>query len=215
VAKKKVMIPPRSTKGRRAATHSQRFLGRYRLRRFGDSVRGRSRVSVAMGDPCAGRAVRYTAGHNEAVADRERKSPIDRAMRFVPVDAVIRRVDVQDVIDRVDINHLLERVDIDALLDRIDIDHLLERIDVNRIIERVDVDDVVGRVDIDQLVGRTELGGILVQSTGSIATRGLDFVRAQGVGLDGWLNRWVDRILRRKPGSTPDGPPLLVQRSPS
>jgi hypothetical protein len=59
-------------------------------------------------------------------------------------------------------------------------------------------------------VGRTELGGIIVQSTGGIMTRALDFVRAQGVGLDEWINRWVDRILRRKPGDTPDGPPLLI-----
>ena len=59
-------------------------------------------------------------------------------------------------------------------------------------------------------MGRTELGGIIVQSTGGIATHALDFVRSQGVGLDEWINRWVDRLLRRKPGVAPDGPPLLV-----
>ena len=134
-------------------------------------------------------------------------------MRFLPVDAVIRQVDVQEVINRVDINQLLERVDIDEMLDRIDLDKLMERIDVNRIVQRVDIDEILGKVDIDRLVGRTELGGIIVQSTGGIATHALDFVRAQGVGLDEWINRWVDRILRRKPGVAPDGPRLLVSRA--
>ncbi len=148
------------------------------------------------------------------MAGPERKGALDRAMRFVPVDAVIRRVDVQEVVDRIDINELLDRVDIDHLLDRIDLDHLIDRIDVNRVLEGVDIDSVVERVDIDRLVGRTELGGILVQSTSGIATRGLDFVRAQGVGLDEWINRWVDRLLRRKPGDVPNGPPLLVPSAP-
>jgi hypothetical protein len=35
-------------------------------------------------------------------------------------------------------------------------------------------------------------------------------VRAQGVGLDDFLARWVNRILRKDPSSWPLGPPALV-----
>jgi len=38
----------------------------------------------------------------------------------------------------------------------------------------------------------------------------LDLVRSQGVGLDDFCARWTNRILRRKPGGLPIGPPLLI-----
>jgi len=158
-------------------------------------------------------------------------------MRFLPVEAVVRRVDVQHIVDRIDMNELLERVDLDQLLDRIDIDKLMSRIDLDTLVGRVDVDKIVDRVDvakivdrvdfeeildridmnelldridIEQLISRTELGGILMRSTTGIAERGLDFVRAQGVGLDQMLNRWVNRVLRRDASEAPSGPALLV-----
>ena len=212
VAKKNAMIPTSRTSGRSAATHSVRPSGR-RKRRLDRADRGSGVGALTVGGHAGSvpRRRRALQGQNGGVADHEHKSPLDRAMRFLPVDAVIRQVDVQDVINRIDINELLERVDIDQMLDRIDLDKLMERIDVNRIVQRVDIEEIVGRVDIDQLVGRTEIGGIIVQSTGGIATHALDFVRSQGVGLDEWINRWIDRILRRKPGVAPDGPPLLVR----
>ena len=58
-------------------------------------------------------------------------------------------------------------------------------------------------------MSRTELGSIIARSTTSVLTEGLDLVRSQGVGLDDFTNRWVNRILRRK-GELPAGPPLLV-----
>ena len=138
------------------------------------------------------------------MADDRRRSAADRVLGLMPVDAVVRRVDVQAIIDRVDIDALLDRVDIDRLLRRVDIDALLARIDVNAI---------VGRVDVEDIVAKTELGDIVVQSTTSLATKTLDALRSQGVGLDQWMNRGVDRILRRAPGKAPAGPRLLVTRS--
>ncbi|HUQ63355.1 MAG TPA: hypothetical protein VM121_06360, partial [Acidimicrobiales bacterium] len=64
--------------------------------------------------------------------------------------------------------------------------------------------------NVEHLIERTELGGILVRSTTGIAERGLDFVRAQGVGLDQLINRWVDRVLRRDSSEAPPGPRLLL-----
>ena len=43
-----------------------------------------------------------------------------------------------------------------------------------------------------------------------MASEVLDVVRAQGVGLDDFFARWVNRVLRRRPESLPLGPPTLV-----
>ena len=37
-------------------------------------------------------------------------------------------------------------------------------------------------------------------------------IRSQGVGLDDFINRWTNRVLRRK-GELPAGPPLLLPRA--
>jgi hypothetical protein len=132
---------------------------------------------------------------------------------MMPVDAVVRQVDAQALIDRLDINAILDRVDIDRILARVDLDALLKRVDVNDVIDRIDVNAVVARVDVEDLVARTELGDLLVHSTTSLATKFLDTLRAQGVGLDQFMNRWVDRILRRPPDAAPAGPPLRVTQA--
>jgi hypothetical protein len=93
---------------------------------------------------------------------------------------------------------------------RLDLDALIQRIDVNAIVDRADINAVIDRVDIEDLVARTEIGRIVMSSTTSIATRTLDAARSTGVGLDQFVNRWVDRVLRRPPGTASGGPPRLV-----
>ncbi|HEX6312692.1 MAG TPA: hypothetical protein VF152_13840 [Acidimicrobiia bacterium] len=148
-----------------------------------------------------------------------RRRPVDRLLDLVPMDAVVRhvdvnelieRVDVQRIVDRVDVNAIVERVDIQRIIDRVDVNALMTRIDVNEIIDRVDINAIIERVDVEDVVARTEIGQVVVASTTGMATRGLDFVRAQGVGLDQWCNRWVDRILRRRPGDAPAGPGITI-----
>jgi hypothetical protein len=51
---------------------------------------------------------------------------------------------------------------------------------------------------------------VIMSSTTSIATRTLDAGRSTGVGLDQFVNRWVDRVLRRPPGTASGGPARLV-----
>ena len=95
-----------------------------------------------------------------------------------------------------------------------DVDKIVSRVDVEQIIERVDVEKIIQRVDIDALVEQTELGTIIARSTSGVASEALDLVRAQGVGLDDFLARWVNRILRRNSGrmaarsTGPGHPPL-------
>jgi hypothetical protein len=79
----------------------------------------------------------------------------------------------------------------------------------------VDVEKVVARVDIDALMEKTELGSIIARSTTGVASEVLDLIRAQSVGLDDFVARWVNRILRRSSDSLPLGPPQLLSRIPA
>jgi len=105
---------------------------------------------------------------------------------------------------------MLGIVPVDAVLRRVDVQAVLDRIDLQALIDRVDLNEVLAQVDIEDLVARTEIGRVIMQSTTSIATRTLDAARSTGVGLDQFLNRWVDRVLRRPRGTASGGPSRLV-----
>jgi hypothetical protein len=151
-------------------------------------------------------------------------SVVDR----IDLDEVLSRVDVQALIDRIDLDELLARVDLNQVLERVDVDVLIARVDVNRVLERVDIDAVVRRVDLDELmrgvdidqvlqrvnvdalIARTELGSVVARSTAGVIGGALDLLRSVGVGLDLFVQRWVNRLLRRDPSAPPGGPRLLV-----
>jgi hypothetical protein len=103
------------------------------------------------------------------------------------------------------LNELLKNVDLNALLENVDLDALLDSVDMN---------SLVNKLDIDSLVRNTEIGSLIAQSTSGIAGEALDVVRSQGVGLDNFLNRWANRVLRRDPIALPAGPPLLIEIAP-
>ena len=128
----------------------------------------------------------------------------------VDMDALLSKVDIDAIVSKVDVDALIDRVDVDKIVSRVDVDQIVERVDVDRIIDRVDVEKIIQRVDIDALVEQTELGTIIARSTSGVASEALDLVRAQGVGLDDFVARWVNRILRRKSDDWPAGPPALV-----
>ena len=139
---------------------------------------------------------------------------LDALIDRLDVDAVIGRVDVGGLVDRVDVAGIVDRVDVGRIVRRVDVDAIVRRVDVAAIVDRVDVARVVDRVDVDAIVGRTELGSLIVRSTSGVATEAVDLVRSQTVGLDGFLGRLVDRVLRRDPAGRPVGPPLLVDTAP-
>ncbi len=147
----------------------------------------------------------------QAVAERV----VTIVMDAIDIDALLERVDVDALISRVDVDGVVGRVDVDGLIDRVDVEKIIDRVDVEKIIERVDVKKIIERVDIDALVEQTELGTIIARSTTGIASEVLDVVRAQGVGLDDFFARWVNRILRRPQQSVPLGPPSLVAPPPA
>src|SRR6266536_3521982 len=122
--------------------------------------------------------------------------PIDR-LRLAgkrmtdPLESLAQRV-AERVIDLV-----VDVLDLNALVQAIDLNAVLNRIDVNEILKNVDVSALVDRVDIDALVEQTDLGAVIAKSSGGIATDALDAARSQAVGLDGFIDRWVQRALRR------------------
>ena len=118
------------------------------------------------------------------------------------VPGVVDSLDVDDVIQRVDIQAILETVDLTALLDNIDIDAVLDKVDINA---------VLARVDIDALLARTEFGAVISRSSSAVAGRALDVMRSQTVGVDAFVERWTDRLLRRRHRVVASGPPLLVR----
>jgi hypothetical protein len=92
---------------------------------------------------------------------------------------------------------LVRAIDIDEVLAQIDVDRVLERIDLERVLARIDLNAVLERVDLDALLARTELGAVISRSGSAVASRALDTVRSQGVGIDVFIGRWTDRILGR------------------
>jgi hypothetical protein len=126
------------------------------------------------------------------------------------VTLVMDAIDVNAILARIDVDAIVKRVDVEALVERVDVEKIVERVDVERLVEQVDVQKIIDRVDIDALVEHTEIGTIIAKSTSGVASEALDLVRSQAVGLDDFVARWVNRMLRRSPESLPLGPPLLV-----
>ena len=79
-----------------------------------------------------------------------------------------------------------------------DVNALVEQIDLDRIIDKLDINAIMARVDLDALVARTEIGSIIAATGAGIASKAIDVARSQGVGLDFFVQRWTDRLLRRR-----------------
>jgi hypothetical protein len=127
--------------------------------------------------------------------------------------ALIERIDLNAVVDRIDVGRIAERLDLDAIIARLDLDTIVARLDLDAIAARLDVNAIVARVDMQAVVDSLDLAGItrevmdevdvgevIRESTGSIATETVDAVRYQGMNADRFLARLVDRILMRQNG---------------
>jgi hypothetical protein len=144
----------------------------------------------------------------ETLAQSVAERVLDLVVNALDINALLARVDVNALVGRVDVNALLDRVDVAALLDRADVNALLDRVDVDALLSRVDVNDLVARVDMDTLVEETDLGAVIARSSGGAASEALDAARSQAAGLDQFIDRWMQRALRRR-HPAPSGPPSL------
>ena len=138
---------------------------------------------------------------------------IGKVLENVDLNVVLERVDLDRLIDRIDVNKILLRLDpsvvvvlLNLLLPQLDMNAVVARLDFDQIVERIDVNAIVERVDVDALVERTELGAIVARAGAGVASDVIDSARSAGVGLDSFVQRWVDRILRRQGSSEPSGP---------
>jgi hypothetical protein len=142
----------------------------------------------------------------EALAQRVAERVIDLVVEVLDVNALMLRLDLNAVLARVDVNDVLRRVDVKTLLDQVDVNDLMSRVDLDALMARVDVNDLVQRLDIDGLVEQTDLGAVIARSSGGVASEALDSARSQAVGMDQFIDRWVQRATRRKhPGPVAPG----------
>jgi hypothetical protein len=114
------------------------------------------------------------------------------------VELVLQVVDVNAVLAQVDVNALLARVDVAALLEKVDLNAVLARVDTTALLDRIDINQLLQRIDMDALVEQTDLGAVIARSSGGVASEALDAGRGVAVGLDQFIDRWVQRALRRK-----------------
>jgi hypothetical protein len=106
---------------------------------------------------------------------------------------------VAAVLDEVDLNGVVARVDLDAIAARIDLDAIAARIDLNAIVASLDLAGLT-----EQVIDEVDLGEIIRESSGSMATETVDALRVQGMRGDQLVSRLVDRVLFRK-GERPTG----------
>lgn len=145
----------------------------------------------------------------EALAQQVTERVLDLLVGALDVNQLAARVELNAILARVDIDAVLKKVDLNALLDQVDMNAVMARVDLNPVLDRVDVNDLVSRIDMDALVEKTDLGAVIARSSGGIATEALDAVRGQTVGLDQFVDRWVQRLLRRR-DPAPSAPPALL-----
>ena len=60
------------------------------------------------------------------------------------------------------------------------------------------VDEIVASLDIEAIVARVDLVGVIRESTASVTSEATDALREQGMALDVFTARIVDRLLLRK-----------------
>ena len=97
------------------------------------------------------------------------------------------------------------RVEATVALDRLErvglpLREVAARLDVNAVVERVDLARIT-----EQVLDEVDVGHIVRESSGAMAAETVDAVRMQGMRVDGFLSRVVDRLLAR-PGGRDTGP---------
>jgi hypothetical protein len=95
-----------------------------------------------------------------------------------------------------------------AVLDEVDLNGVVARVDLDAIAARIDLNAIVASLDLagltEQVIDEVDLGEIIRESSGTMATETVDALRVQGIRADQLVSRLVDRVLFRK-GERPTG----------
>ncbi len=149
----------------------------------------------------------------EVLAQQVTERVLDLVLNALDVNELAACIDLNALVSRVDVDAIVTKVDVNALLDQVDVNALLAQVDLKPLLDRVDVNDLLSKVDMDALVARTDLGAVIARSSGGMGSEALDAVRSQVVGLDQFVDRRVQRLLRRK-HPAPLAPPALLPAYP-
>src|SRR5262245_23386035 len=68
---------------------------------------------------------------------------------------------------------------------------------IGAVLDMIDWDLLVEKVPVERIVGQVDLGGVIRESTTSLAGESADAIRVGMMGLRPWTARVVDRTLRR------------------
>lgn len=74
----------------------------------------------------------------------------------------------------------------------------VDMIDLEQVIDHVPIDRIVSRVDVPGIINEVDLGDIVRESTTGLMGETVDAIRVQVMGLDLFINRAVDKVLRRR-----------------
>lgn len=77
-------------------------------------------------------------------------------------------------------------------------ENVISQLDFERLVRQVPVADIVAQVDVEAVVARVDLAGVIRESTASVGAEAVDALREQGMALDAFGARVVDRVLFRK-----------------
>jgi hypothetical protein len=77
-------------------------------------------------------------------------------------------------------------------------ENVIAQIDFVRVVQQVPVDEIVANLDIEAIVARVDLVGVIRESTASVTSEATDALREQGMTLDLFTAKLVDRLLFRK-----------------
>jgi hypothetical protein len=135
------------------------------------------------------------------VEDLVDRVDVDRIVSRVDLDAAVSRVDLDAVVGRIDVNEIAARIDLDAVAAGIDVNAVVSRVDMDAIIERIDVTEIV-----EDVIDEVDLPGIIRTSSDRMAGETVQELRLRSMDGDAFVQRIVDRILRRRPSDAPDPP---------
>jgi hypothetical protein len=101
---------------------------------------------------------------------------------------------VDATLDQIDLTSLaLERIDMERILDRVDVDELAARVDLAAMLERLDLAKIA-----EEVIEELDVGELIRDSTGSMATETVEGIRVQGMKSDLFVSRLVDRAFGRR-----------------
>jgi len=152
------------------------------------------------------------AGELASASARLARNVLPPAVAEKPLEAVGEKAD-----RRVDSARQREELSRDDALDAV---QSVMNQTLGAVLDMLDWDQLIQHVPLERIVGQVDLGGVIRESTTSLAGETVDAVRVGMMGLDLWTARIFDKILRRKqprdlvvPGYDVNAPEVRVPRS--